>query len=88
MAHTCHASGCAAVVPPERFMCRAHWFQLPMSLRTIIWKTYRVGQCKDWRISKAYAEAAKNCIRFLAKKENRELPDDSPELVLYDRLSE
>lgn len=88
MAHTCHAIGCPELTRPEMFMCRKHWFSLPMGLRRLIWKNYRTGQCNDWRISKAYAEAAKNCVRFIAEKENREIPENCPELALYDRLSE
>jgi len=81
MPHTCHATGCERPVPPEMFMCRPHWFSLPKSLRDRIWATYRPGQCDDWAISHAYAEAARACVRFIAAKEGRE-----PDTSVYDLL--
>jgi len=70
--HHCHATDCAAKVPPEMFMCRKHWFSLPRAMRDEIWRTYRPGQCDDWQISRAYSEAAKAAVRFVAAKEGRE----------------
>lgn len=81
MAHTCHATDCGVVVPPEMFMCRAHWFSLPRALRSRIWATYRPGQCDDWNISHAYAEAAKACVRYIAEKEGKE-----PDVRIYEML--
>lgn len=72
MAHTCHATACDVRVPPEMFMCRRHWFSLPKRLRARVWATYRVGQCDDWNISHAYAEAAREAVVFIATKEGRE----------------
>lgn len=87
MAHTCHAFEYAERTKPEMFMCRNHWFALPIALRRLIWRTYRPGQCDDWHISKAYAEAAKNCIRYVANQEKKAIPENCRELALYDRLS-
>lgn len=81
MAHTCHATDCNIRVPPEMFMCRHHWFSLPKKLRDKIWATYRPGQCDDWNITKAYSEAAKECIIFIASKEGIE-----PDIRLYEVL--
>ena len=72
MAHTCHATDCNVNVPPKMFMCRRHWFSLPSRMRARIWATYRQGQCDDWQISNAYAEAARDAVRFVAAKEGRE----------------
>lgn len=81
MAHTCHATGCTKVVPPTMFMCRRHWFLLPKTIQREIWRTYRPGQCDDWRISHEYAEAARTAVKFIAAKEGRE-----PDVSVYDTL--
>ena len=83
MSHHCHATGCTAPVPPEMFACRRHWFMLPRPLRNDIWKTYRVGQCDDWQISHAYANAARSAVRFLAAKDGVE-----PDTSIYDALDQ
>lgn len=79
--HTCHATGCDIHVPPEMFMCRAHWFALPKNMRNAIWRTYRSGQCDDWSITTAYADVARKAIRFLAK-----LDGVKPDTRVYDML--
>lgn len=81
MAHHCHATGCETAVPPQMFMCRRHWYMLPHCLRQAIWATYRPGQCDDWQISHAYAEAARAAVRFVAAKEGVE-----PDTRVYDML--
>ncbi len=81
MAHHCHATGCTIKVPPEMFMCKRHWFSLPKPLRDAIWRTYRPGQCDDWNISHAYAEAARNAVRFIAAREGVEA-----DVSVYDML--
>lgn len=81
MAHTCHATDCDVRVPPEMFMCRRHWFSLPTHMRARIWKTYRAGQCDDWDISHAYADAAREAVQFIAAKENKQ-----PDVRVYDML--
>lgn len=81
MAHTCHATECDKHVKPEMFMCKFHWFILPKRMRDRIWRTYRIGQCDDWNISKEYSEIAKECIRFIAKEEGKE-----PDLRIYELL--
>lgn len=69
MAHTCHAAACEIGVPPEMLMCRRHWFMLPRVLRSRIWATYRDGQCDDWTITHAYANAARDAVMFVGRKE-------------------
>lgn len=61
------------------FMCRKHWFSLPIYLRNKIWRTYRDGQCDDMNPSKNYCLVAKECLEFIAKKEGIE-----PDTKLYD----
>ncbi len=86
MSHTCHAIGCSKVVPREMFMCRTHWFALPQHLKSQVLKAYRPGQCDDYNITPAYAQAAQSSIRFLAGREKRDLTGREPELALYDVL--
>lgn len=81
MSHTCHATDCTVKVSPLLFMCRRHWFSLPMAMRDRIWRTYRPGQCDDWNISHEYAEAARDAIRFLAQKEGKKA-----DVAVYDML--
>ena len=79
MAHTCHATGCKTVIPPEMWGCKKHWFMVPKSIRDRIWKTYRVGQCDDMNPSKSYCLAAKDAVIAVANKEGIE-----PDTLLYD----
>lgn len=81
MPHHCHATGCKVVTKPVMFMCFRHWFMLPKSLRDAIWRTYRPGQCDDWQISHAYANAAREAVKFIAAKEGVE-----PDVSIYDML--
>lgn len=81
MAHHCHATGCKVPVPPVMFMCHHHWFSLPHQLRRAVLKTYRAGQCDDWAISHAYANAARDAVRYLAEREGIE-----PDTSVYDTL--
>lgn len=83
MSHHCHAADCPIEVRPEMFMCKKHWFSLPKRLRDAIWRTYRPGQCDDWNISHAYAEAAREAVRFVAAKEGKE-----PDTSIYDMLDQ
>lgn len=86
MAHHCHAAGCTVTTRPEMFMCRAHWFSLSAALRARIWATYRAGQCEDWRISHAYAEAARAAVRAVAEKEGRAEEEITEACRVYDVL--
>jgi hypothetical protein len=43
VAHHCHASGCKALVPRERFVCRRHRYTLPKAMRDCIWAAYQPG---------------------------------------------
>lgn len=81
MAHTCHATDCSVRVPPTMFMCKRHWFSLPKPMRDRIWRTYRAGQCDDWAISHAYAEAARDAVRFVAQREGK-----TADVAVYDML--
>lgn len=56
--HFCHWPGCGKEVPPARWGCAAHWYLLPLSLRTRIWNAYRPGQELAKDPSREYVEAA------------------------------
>lgn len=86
MAHTCHAAGCTTPVPRESFMCRKHWLMIPVAMRSRLWKAYRVGQCDDWEISHAYADAARVAVRAVAAKENRPESEVVKACRVYDIL--
>jgi hypothetical protein len=43
-AHCCHVPGCDEEVPPDRLMCRPHWYMVPAPLRRLVWYTYRSGR--------------------------------------------
>ena len=81
MSHTCHATNCEVPVPPTMFMCKQHWFMLPKNMRDAIWDTYRIGQCDDWDISHAYANAARAAVRLIAQRE-----DVEADVAIYDML--
>ena len=51
------------------FMCRTHWFMVPLALRREIWRTYRPGQEADKDPSDAYIEAAKAAKAAVAQAE-------------------
>jgi hypothetical protein len=53
-------------------------------LKARIWAHYRPGQCDDKRITKKYADAAKDSIMAVAKSEGNVLSGKEPELALYD----
>ncbi len=84
MSHTCHAIGCNKRVPPLMFMCKPHWYMVPLQGRRAIWATYRPGQCDDRRPSAAYCKNAKQALLAVAKKEGREITGDESELKVYD----
>lgn len=66
--HTCHWPDCGKAVPPAMWGCKQHWFQLPLRLRNLIWRTYRPGQEIDKRPSPEYIEAAKEVQAWIASR--------------------
>jgi len=73
MSHQCHARGCTIPVPPEKLMCRDHWFMVPKNIRDAVWANYRAGQCDDKRPSKNWHEAADAAIGFVALREGHKV---------------
>lgn len=70
-AHHCHAKKCKIKVPPQMLMCKAHWFMVPMLIRSRVWKHYRVGQCDDKSPSKEWLAAADDAIVAVYKAERK-----------------
>lgn len=64
-AHRCHAKGCTLKVPPERLMCKRHWFMVPRYLRDRIWATYQPGQCDTKDPSPEWLKAADAAIEYI-----------------------
>lgn len=83
MAHRCHAAMCNKQVDPKMFMCREHWFKLPLTLRKLIWKTYRLGQEDDKNPSKEYCLAAMRCIAHLAGRDGLSVEQMQDGLAVY-----
>lgn len=67
--HLCHAQGCKTPVQPRMFMCRSHWFQLPRTMRDVIWATYVPGQEKRKDPSPEYLDAAVAAVKWLARRD-------------------
>lgn len=57
--HHCHWPGCTKEVPPKLFMCRSHWYALPIRLRNKVWAAYREGQEITKTPSPEYIQVAK-----------------------------
>ena len=53
--HVCHWPGCETKCAG----CRKHWFMLPASLRSKIWRAYRAGQESDRKVSADYVAVAR-----------------------------
>lgn len=79
--HHCHAAACKRLIPPAMLMCYRHWKMVPRALQLAVWRTYRDGQCDDWDITHAYAEAAAAAVRAVAAKEQQ------PEAVITAALA-
>ena len=72
--HSCHATGCAASVPPEMLMCKDHWQMVPRTIQIAVRENYRRGQCDDITPSQGYCRAARLAVIAVARLEGR-LPD-------------
>ncbi len=86
--HACHALRCLAEIQPNSFMCRAHWFSVPQSLRDQLWATYRPGQEITKDPSSEYLAAAAACIRAAAEREGIPTEQIDDELADYAEIAE
>jgi hypothetical protein len=64
----CFWPGCQEVRPARMLGCSPHWFRLPDTLRTRIWRHYRPGQESDGNASAEYQAALEAVVRWV--KEN------------------
>lgn len=71
MPHLCHAKECKTSVPPSLFMCRRHWYMVPVNLRHKVWATYRPGQEIDKHPTREYLEITRQAIDAVATKEGK-----------------
>lgn len=69
--HHCHWPGCNRAVPPAMWGCKAHWFRLPMALRSLIWRTYKPGQEITKEPSREYVEAARKVQEWIEQQESK-----------------
>lgn len=74
-AHTCHALGCTAMVPPRMFMCARHWRMVPKADQAKLWSLYVEGQEKRKDPSMDYLLHARRCQVLVADKEGTPVPD-------------
>lgn len=79
--HLCHAVDCNERVPPNLLMCARHWYLVPQSLRTIVWRTYRPGQETDKAPTQDYLDAARAAINFVAQKEGKPPLPETADLI-------
>ena len=52
-------------------MCPAHWRQVPLRFKHLVWKQYRPGQCDDKTPSPQWRAAADVAIACVAFRERR-----------------
>lgn len=69
MSHLCHAKRCRTTVPPKMFMCRPHWFMVPLALRSRIWAEYVPGQEIRKDPTREYLAVTFEAIAYVAAKE-------------------
>lgn len=51
MTHSCHATDCAIMVPPNIFMCARHWRMVPKPLREGIGTGWSMGGGSPYRVN-------------------------------------
>ncbi len=84
MSHLCHAHGCYTAVPPKMFMCKPHWFALPVELRNAIWREYRPGQEITKNPSPRYMAVQKLAVAYVTFKPNDEKAAATAAQYLFD----
>jgi hypothetical protein len=69
--HLCHAEACTMPIPPLMFMCRTHWYMVPIDIRGRIWAHYVPGQEERKDPTDAYLDVAMEAIDIVARREGR-----------------
>ena len=68
-AHRCRAKDCGIAVPPGHFMCRRHWFMVPLRLRDTILAAGFSGSDEDETETRALLQAVGAAIEAVAAAE-------------------
>lgn len=85
--HLCHAVDCNERIPPNLLMCGPHWYVVPATLRTLIWRAYRPGQSVDQPPSQEWIDVARQAINYVAVKEGKPpLPDTADIIKTLERM--
>lgn len=71
MTHSCHADNCKMPIPPKMFMCRKHWYMVPLDLRNEVWHNYVPGQERRKDPTAEYLAVTKRAIVAVAEKEKQ-----------------
>lgn len=87
MSHTCHARDCTTEIPPSLFMCKKHWFMLPASMRTLLWKEYEKGQEISKKPSTGYLLRAEECRYWVYQHEQELLREVAQETQLVNEIN-
>ena len=66
--HHCHWPDCDTPVPPAAWGCRKHWFMLPATLRSKIWRAFRPGQEDTKTPSREYVAVAREVQDWIAAR--------------------
>lgn len=67
----CAAIGCGRVISARLLMCPAHWRIVPAPIKAEVLKHYRVGQEKDGKHTRQYADAMTRAIEAVAAREGK-----------------
>jgi hypothetical protein len=68
--HECHWPGCSRQVPPAMWGCKTHWYALPQSLRTRVWRAYVPGQEITGTPSPEYVQVAREVQEWITKMDH------------------
>lgn len=57
--HPCPAPDCIVQVPQSQLACRAHWYSIPVEIRSRVWSGYRSNDVTG------HTQATEDAIAFL-----------------------
>lgn len=66
--HHCHFDPCNEGTSPKMFMCKTHWYEVPKSLRNLVWEYYQPGQEKRKDPTPEYLFITIVCRLYLAER--------------------
>jgi len=62
-------------------MCPRHWYMVPPSLRTQVWRTYRPGQEVSKTPTQEYIDAARTAINYVAQLEDKPALPETADII-------